>query len=325
MKVKQVWVVFLCVILMCSFYSAACSGEYPTEPIQMITPHSPGGGVDLFSRLLCEELARTWKVPVNVLNKPGAGGAVAAGEVAHAKKNGHTMLGVLVGQLVAMNAADPKGPIIILRDFDPVYVNYGYAACVMVTRSESNLRSLDDVIDYARKNPGQLVAGTGMVGTGLYMDALLVNRLAKVNITILPTKGPGETNPMVLGGHVHLGIVSDVAALPYVTSGKMRVLATDIKSPIFPEVPSYIEKGLPLDLVSSFGVFGPKGSPPAIIKTWEDTIRAILKDPKFEASSRKIGFSIHQAIMGSNKLAEFLKKELEIYSRFTPEELGWKK
>jgi tripartite-type tricarboxylate transporter receptor subunit TctC len=326
MKVKMACVLIILAALALAFHSTGYSQDtYPNQPVQIVTPHSPGGGVDRFFRLLSEELTNHWKLQVNVLNKRGGGGVTAASEVTNAKKDGYTVLGVLVGKLSAMTAADPEGPVNFMRDFDPVYVNYGYAAVIMVVNSKSEFKSLEDVIAYAKKHPGKLVAGAGMVGTGLNMNGLLVNKLANIDITILPTKGPGETNPMVLGEHVDLGYVSDVSALSYVKAGQMRVLATDIKSPVMPDVPTYREKGYPLDLISSLGVFGPKGLPSEVMGAWENAIKAVLKKPSFIASTKKAGLSIHNALMGRETLDNFLKKELEIYSGFTHEELGWKK
>lgn len=329
MKPKNSIVFLLVVMLVFGFNSTIYPQDkgYPNEPISILVPYEAGGGVDLFFRLFSEELTKTWKVPVNIINKVGGGGSVAGSEVANAKKDGYTFLGTMTGQLAVMTVANPKGPVNLLRDFDPVAINYGYVADVMVTRSESKFKALEDVVVYSREKPKELILGTGNVGTNIYLEAKMLNRLAKIDITILPLGGTAVVITQLLGGHVDLGNSSDVAVGPYVAAGKIRVLvSTVIKSSIFPNVPTYAEKGYPeIDLVPSIGLFGPKGLPSAITKTWDNAIVMIRKKPEFVASVNKLGYSVELLWVGSEKLINFSKEEVKRYSRFTPEELGWKK
>jgi tripartite-type tricarboxylate transporter receptor subunit TctC len=297
--------------------------EYPSKPIQIILPHSAGGGIDLYLRLVSEELTKRWKVPVNVINKPGGGGAVAAGEVANAEKDGYTMLGMLLTQIASMTAANPKSPVNLLRDFDPIEVN-SYASLVIVTRSESNLKSADDLIKYAKEKPGELIMGTSEVGSTIHLDALLFNRAANIKITIVPHQGTSEITPNVLGGHYQLGFINDVLAKPHLEAGKMRALISDLHSPRL-NCPTFTEKGYPqVNLANFMSVLGPKGLPPAIIKVWTDTLESIVKDPSFVSAYSKLGYNI-QMTTGTEKLNRLLKEEVTKYSTFTPEELGWKK
>jgi tripartite-type tricarboxylate transporter receptor subunit TctC len=297
--------------------------EYPNKPIQLILPHTAGGGIDLFLRLLSEELKKTWKVPVNIINKPGGGGVVAAAEVANAEKDGYTLLGMLLGQLAGITVADPKSPVNLLRYFDPLEVN-SYAALTIVTRTESNLKSFDDVLEFARKKPGELIMGTTELGATIYLEALLLNRHANIKITIVPLQGTSEIIPNVLGGHFQLGFINDVLAKPYLASGKMRALVSDIKSPHL-DCPTFAEKGYPqVNLTNAMAILGPKGLPPAVVKVWENTLEKVVKEPNFISAYQKLGYNIDM-ITGADRLNKRLKEEMEKYSHFTPEELGWKK
>jgi tripartite-type tricarboxylate transporter receptor subunit TctC len=323
MKAKSL---FLLVVILFGFSSVGYpqGKEYPNKPIQIIEAHPPGGGIDIFYRLLSDELSKAWKVQVNIINKPAAVGAVAASEVANADKDGYTFLAILLGQLTAMSVANPKSPVHLLRDFDPIEVNT-YAAQLLFTRSDSQFKSLEDVVDYARKKPGEVLCGTTQLGSNFHLLALLFNRLAKINMSVLPVEGSAEVMTNVLGGHFHIGTTNDVLARPQVAAGKIRVLVSDIKSTLPIPVPTFAEKGYPeVDLVISMTLLGPKGLPPAVHKTWENTLEKIKKDPKFQASLDKLGFTVNM-ITGQERLNKRLKDEVDKYSRFTPEELGWKK
>lgn len=328
MKRRVPFVFSLTVMLFFLINSTARAQEksYPAKPIQMIATVAAGTGVDIFFRLLSEELRKAWKVPINVLNKPAAGGVSACTDVANAEKDGYTMLATLMLTPISMTVANPKGPVNLLRDFDPIFVDVGYAAVIFVAKGDSEFRSLKDVVNYARTKPGELIFGAGKAGTMLYLEPELLRRETKINITVLPfEKGPVEIVPNVLGGHIHAGASSDTVAYAHIKAGRLRGLVTDIKSQILPDVPTFAEAGFPtIDLVPAVGLFGPKGLPPGVTKTWEKTLGALTKDPAFVDSVRKVNLNLDIWI-GAEKLNKYLKGEIEKYSRFTPEELGWKR
>jgi tripartite-type tricarboxylate transporter receptor subunit TctC len=296
--------------------------DYPKKQIQILIGHTAGSAIDVFYRLLAEEASKMWKVPVNSVNKPVASGSVAASEVANSEKDGYTLYGTLVGQLASVSIGNPKSPVHILRDFDPIEM-HSYAANVLYVRVDSPFKSLEEIIDYARKKPGELLCGITQMGSNIHLDALLLNRLAKVDITLIHQDGPPEVMTGVLGGHFNLGWTNHVLATPHVTAGKIRVLASDIKCPL--GVPTFADKGYPqIDLSPVMSLMGPKGMPPTVIRAWEDVLNTVMKDPRFLASINKLGFVINMST-GTEKLNELLKEEMVRYSRFTPEELGWKK
>ncbi len=324
MKTKALVVVFSAVVLVLGGLSSVgySQGTYPNRTIQIIVPHSPGGGVDTLIRLLSDELTRIWKVRVNVLNKPGGGGAVAGGEVAHAEKDGYTVLGMLESQLVAMSVANPNGPVNLFRDFDPLASHYSYAPNVLITYADSQFKSLEDVVTYAKAKPGDLVCGSAAVGADVTLEVMLFNRAAKINITIMNFEGTAEVTTNVLGKHLPLGMIGFIPARPHIAAGTMRVLASDSKTSLL-QAPTFAEKGYPeVNVISSIVFAGPKGLPPAVIKTWEDAIVKVAKDPAFIANVRKLGFEVTFYVGAENE--KYLREEIKNFSRFTPEELGWK-
>lgn len=316
---------FVAMMIFCVFISAAFCEEkgYPNKPIQILIPHSAGGAVDLFIRLVSNELTAIWKVPVTVINKPAGGGAIAAIEVAKAEQDGYTLLGANIGQVAIQTAANPNGPFNLVRDYDGVQVSTYSALCIM-TRIESKFKSFEDIITIGREKPGEPICGASQVGSNIYLEALLLNRYAKIKMTLIPLEGTSEIVPNVLGGHFDIGYTSEVVAKPHVASGKMRVLISDYRS-LFPDVPTFAEKGYPqINLPASIGLVFPKGVAPSINKAWENILGTIIKKPSFIESCNKLGYKINM-VTGKQKLDKVLREEVEKYSRFTPEELGWKK
>ena len=133
MKLEMI-IVFLAVFGL----SPALYGQgFPNKPIELVVSSSPGGGIDLIFRLLAEELAKTLKVQVNVVNQPAGAGAIAAEKVAGARKDGYTLLGSLLGQVATMSVANPKAPANLVRDFQPIAILHGYAAVIMLGRADA--------------------------------------------------------------------------------------------------------------------------------------------------------------------------------------------
>ncbi|OGQ79233.1 MAG: hypothetical protein A3G40_01665 [Deltaproteobacteria bacterium RIFCSPLOWO2_12_FULL_57_22] len=298
--------------------------KYPNRPVQIVVAHRAGGGVDLFFRLLAEELKKTWKVPVTVENQFSAGGVTAANTVAQAKKDGQTVLGIIVGILSTMTAVKPDGPVNLTRDFDPILINPGYASVIYLVKSDSKFRTLKDVINYAREKPGELICGTGPRGSENFLEWELLKRVAGVDITTLSYQGSSEVYPQLLGGHIQIAGGADTSSKPYIDSGRMRPLVVDMKSPILPDVPTFAEAGYPeVNLITTVALLGPKGLPPAVTKAWDSTVKAILKNPEFLASLKKAGLNNH--IEGDPlKMREFLNGEVKKYAQFSPEQLGLK-
>lgn len=323
-KAKNLLTIFSAVALILGGLNPAAyaQGTYPNRAIQIVIPHAPGGGNDALTRLLADALAKMWGVPVNVLNKRGGGGALAVIDVARAEKDGYTILGMLESQIVAMSVAKPEGPVNLLRDFDPLATHYAYAPNVLITHSDSPFKSLEDVVNHAKAKPGDLVCGTSNIGTDLTLEAMLFNRSAKIDITLLTCDGAAEITRNVLGKHIPLGMVGFIPARPHIAAGTIRVLASDSKSSML-AAPTFAEKGYPeVNVISSIVFAGPKGLPSSVIKTWTDALRKIGSDPAFIAKVQKLGSEVTYYVGEENE--KYLKEEFKNFSRFSAEELGWK-
>lgn len=298
--------------------------NFPTKPIELVVSSSPGGGVDLIFRLIAEELAKNLKTQVNVSNQPAGAGAIAAEKVAAAPKDGYTLLGSLLGQVATMTVANPKAPVNLQRNFEPIAILHGYAAVIMLGRADSDIKTLKDLVAQAQKKPGDLIVAVGPVGTSLALEVELLKRAAKIDITSLPFAGSAQAITNLLGGHVNFAMASDVAARPHIQAGKLIGLAVDVESAVLPDVPTFAKQGYPqVNLLASVAFLAPKGLPEATAKTLAEAIRKAVEEPKLKENLKARGYNIDLRTTAAD-VTKLVKEEMDKYSRFTPQDLGWK-
>ncbi len=251
---------------------------YPNRPITLIIPWSPGGSSDVVMRAMAESAGKSLGQPIVVENKPGASGTTGAATMAAvAKPDGYTIAQMMIAlfRMPAMQETswDP------LKDFTYIVHLTGFTFGI-TTRTDSPFKTFQDVIDFAKKNPGKATyASPGAASTPhLAMEQIL----ARVGATMLhvPYKGGAETTAAVLGGQVMLQADS-TAWKGLVNAGKLRLLAiwTAQRSKNWPEVPTLAELGLPLVFDSPFGIGGPKGMDPAVVAKLHDAFKKALDDP----------------------------------------------
>ena len=274
MKLK----VMIVTLILFAVSPALYGQSFPTKPIELVVSSSPGGGVDLIFRLIAEELAKTLKTQMNVVNQTAGAGAIAAEKVAGARKDGHTLLGTLLGQVATMSVANPKAPANLLRDFQPIAILHGYAAVIILGRADSEIKTIKDLVTQAQKKPGDLIVAVGPVGTSLTLEVELLRRAAKIDITSLPFAGSAQAITNLLGGHVNFAMASDVAAQPHIKAGKLIGLAVDVESAVLPDVPTFAKQGYPqVNLLASVALLAPKGLPDATTKILADAIRKTVR------------------------------------------------
>ena len=320
MKLK----ITIATVALCAMSSTVYAQSFPNKQIELVVSSSPGGGIDLIFRLIAEELAKNLKTQINVANQTAGAGAIAAEKVAAARKDGYTLLGTLLGQVATMSVANPKAPANLLRDFQPIAILHGYAAVIMLSRADSEIKTLKDLVVQAQKKPGDLIVAVGPVGTSLTLEVELLKRAAKIDITSLPFAGSAQAITNLLGGHVNFAMASDVAAQPHIKAGKVIGLAVDVESAVLPDVPTFAKQGYPqVNLLASVAFLAPKGLPESVAKTLADSIKKTVEDPKLKENLKSRGYNVelHTTLADMNKL---VKEEIDKYSRFTPEDLGWK-
>lgn len=250
--------------------------QYPSKPIRVLVPFGAGSSTDIVMRILAQPLGQTLGQPVVVENKPGADGAIAAAEVARAPADGHT---IMLGTNSPMSAGPHlrKVPYDALRDFTPITLVGNYTFFVLVHPSVP-ARTLQELIAYAKANPGKLNYATGNT-SGIVMTAMLTSQ-AGMELVHVPYKSEPPAITDLVSGNVQVMISSYSTVVPFLREAKLRPLVTTLpnRSPLMPEVPSIIEAGFPKFSVSPWaGVFGPARMPKDVTERLNRELNALIQ------------------------------------------------
>ena len=254
---------------------------YPSKPITLICPYAAGGNADQRSRQIGRFIASALGQPVLVDNKPGAGGNIGTEAVARAKPDGY-IIGMGNFAPLAVN------PTMFLKlNFDPAMdlvpiclIEKG--PLVLMVPPTSPFRSVKDIIAAARAAPGKLSFASGGLGGSHHLSGEMFKSLAGLSITHIPYKGGAPATTDLMGGQVDMMFEQMYTAAPSIRAGKLRALAITSKtrSPLFPNVPTMVEAGVPGFEVQNWqGLIAPAGTPTAVIRVLNDTVNNALKDP----------------------------------------------
>jgi tripartite-type tricarboxylate transporter receptor subunit TctC len=259
--------------------------KYPIKPIQLIVGYGPGGAQDLFWRTIKDDLEKALKVPITIVNKAGAGGGLAADFVANSKPDGYTVVAVGHSIKTVIPAIDPKA---VISDIDPIALTFRMPFA-LVTRTESNFKSLKDVIAYAKEKPGTLTCSTQGVQSEAYFDLQFIAQGSGIKINHVPIPNASDIIANVLGGHVDLTLSTLPATLPLYKGGKLRVLGitAEKRLPDLPDLPTLAEQGFPQATLDGVGgLWGPKNMPPEVFKAWHSAFEVVLGNPEMQANLR---------------------------------------
>lgn len=269
--------------------SAETAAQFPTKPITFIVPWPAGGGTDLFHRAIADAMSRSLGQPVVVDNKAGASGTAGpAAMAATAKPDGYTIshIPITIVRLPIMRKVswDPT------KDFTWISHISGFQFSTVVPW-DSPFKSLADMIDYAKANPGKLTYASPGAGTSLHIGMELIAKKAGLTWTQVPFKGSQESVAALLGDHV-MSMAGGSDWWPQYEAKKLRpvVLWTEKRSERTPDIPTLQEVGFPYVFDSPFGIAGPKGMDPAIVKKLDATIKAALDDPKVVEMRKRYDF-----------------------------------
>jgi len=272
----------------------ALAQNYPSRPVRILCPFPPGGGVDITARTIAQELSAPLGQPVLVENRPGAGGNVAAAEVARSPADGYTLLLTLN----ALHAISPhlyaKLPFDAMTDFSFITPLVSFIN-VLVVSPASPLRSMKDVIDAAKRAPGKLTFASSGNGTNLHLTGELFKSMAGIDIVHVPYKGSAPALTDVMGGSVAMMFDTIPSAVAHVKSGKLGALAVTgaTRSPLFPDVPTVAEAGLPgFEVVSWYGLIGPAGMPQAVVKRLNAEAVKAAGSNAFRGRMEPLGFEV---------------------------------
>src|SRR5690606_29057618 len=293
--------------------SPAAAQAWPARPIRFVVPYPPGGPLDQVARALAEKLREPLGQPVVVENRPGAGGNIGADLVAKAAPDGYS----IVMGAVATHAINPylyaKMPYDANRDFTPI-TRVATVPNVLVlnpqTAERLGIRSLRDLIAYARKNPGKLNYGSGGNGSAGHLAGELLEAQAGISMVHIPYGGAAPAQLGLLAGQTDLMFDNLASATPQIRAGKLQAFAvtTPQRSSFFPELPTVAESGLKdFDISTWFGVFAPAGTPRPIVDRLNTEFTRALSAPDIRERLARMG--AEPSPMSPEAFADFVRAE----------------
>lgn len=270
--------------------SWAQSPVYPSKPIRLVVPFPAGGATDIFARTLSQKLAEKIGASIVVDNKPGAGGTLGSDLVAKAVADGYTLLLATSSTHSIGPNLNPKMPYDAVRDFTPI-AQVGYAPSIMLVPNSSPAHTVQEWIDYARKNPGRLNYASSGNGTIVQLTAELFKAQAGVFVVHIPYKGTALAMPDLISGKVDVLFDSLPTGLPHVRDGRLRALGvtTAQRTPLAPGVPPIAEVLPGYESTTWFGLFGPQGLRPELVSRINTAANQALKDPEVAEKLQKLG------------------------------------
>jgi tripartite-type tricarboxylate transporter receptor subunit TctC len=296
--------------LLCLTPALATAQAWPNKPIKMIVPFPAGGGTDFIGRLAAKQLGDRLGQPVFVDNRGGANGAIGAQALMQSPPDGYTIAAISDGPTVINPLLYEKNPYHPLRDFVPVAMMIKFPS-MLTAHPSTGLRSVADLIAYAKAKPGALNYSSGGTGNFSHLGPELLAYQAGIKLTHVPYRGVGPAMMALLAGDVQLMYNNVATALEYVRAGKMVALAVGEakRLPALPDIPAIAETVPGFEFAAWVGIFAPAKTPPEIVARISRETAAFLKDPEV----LKI-FSEQQIVASyrdSDDFAAYIRKELD--------------
>ncbi len=292
---------------------AASAAEFPSQPFRLVVPFAAGSGTDQQARAFGESLTSLYGVTVVIENKPGASGMLAAQDVARAEPDGYTMLMTTNTTHAANQHLFKSLPYDPVKDFTPV-TTLSRGSMLMVVPASSSMKSVADVIAFAKQNPGKLTFGSG--SSSSRVGGELFQQLAGVNLLHVPYKSNPQAHVDLIGGQIDMVFSDTGSTLPHIASGKLRPLGYtgSKRSAAMPELPTIAESGVPGYEVSHWSaMYLPAGVPAPIVDKLHDMFVAANKSELM--TKRREASSSEEFIMSPAELAAFQHAEAEKWGR----------
>ena len=289
---------------------AAAQERFPSRTIQIVIGYAPGAQ-DNIIRPFQEKLADLYKQPVVFTYKPGAGGAVGAAFVAKARPDGYTLFVSSAG-LVILNPLTKEGLDYKLGDLIPV-ARVASLPLGLAVKSTSPYKSLKDVVDAARANPGKISFSTSGASSTPDLLMQLFQRAAKISLLHIPYNGTAPAVVALMGGHVDMAGAPLYGVDAFYRAGQARVLAVGEKArgKDHPDVPTFTEQGYPVVFAAWHGIFAPKGTPPEVVANLAGSMKMVVDDNRgyFEEKMKTLLVTLDLA--GTDEFAAALRAETE--------------
>ena len=283
--------------------------SYPNQPIRLIVPFAAGGPSDVLARAFSQKLGEDLGQPVIIDNKPGAGTNLAAEFVARSKPDGYTIFLMMVGTQAINETLYKKLSYNTVKDFAPITL-VASSSLMLVANPSVPVKNVNDLIAFAKANPGKVNFGSSGTGTPLHLGGELFNVQAGTDITHMGYKGAAPALTDVLGGQIQTAMIGTPAALPHIKSGKLTAIGvTSLKrSPNAPEVPAIAETLPNFEVELVYALVAPAGTPNAIIKRLNTQMSTILNNPETKTQLASRGFDVQTS--SPEQLGAYIKAEV---------------
>jgi len=298
---------------------AQAQDKYPSRAIELVVPFGTGGTADITTRTYSDNLAKLLKVPITVVNRAGGTGIQGTTYVIKSKKDGYTLLGSTDTPLMVMPVISKEVTFDPLKDVIPIG-HIGYAPAVFAVKSDSQFKTLGELVEYARKNPGKLKNASSGIGTESFFNLQLLCHKENIKIATIPFKSGGETMVSLLGGHTDLSSSSLTSLGSQLKAGTLRGLAVCSKKrhADFPNIPTTAELGYPdINLAVWIALFAPSGVPKEVVDALVPAVEKSFNDPEVVQRAAKVGLVVEY--MGPEETRKLLESGIGIIKKLAPE------
>jgi len=293
---------------------ASLAQDYPSRPVRMVVPFSPGGSTDVLARIVGQKLTERSGQPVIIENRAGAGGNIGAEQVARSAPDGYTLL--LGGVPHAISASlYSKLPYDMARDLAAIAGVASFPSAIVLHPSLP-ANSVKELIALARARPGQLSFGSAGNGSPNHLSLELFQTMAGVRMVHVPYKGSGQLVGDLLAGQVQLASMGLPVAVPHVQSGKLRAIAVTgaARSSLLPEVPTVSEAALPgFEVTSWYGVFAPAGLPADIVAKLNSEIGSAVTAA--EVKERLAALGAEPSVKSPDQFGRYVRQEIAKWAK----------
>ena len=298
-----------------SLSAVAQAADYPSKPIKIVVTFPPGGSSDAIIRILSTRLNDKLGQPLVIDNRPGAGGNIGLSVVAKAAPDGYVLGVGAAGGLTANSSLYPQMPFDVAKDFQPITM-LAAIPFVLVGHPSVPADNMQQLIAYAKSQPGKVAIGHGGNGTAMHLSTALFTQMTYLKMLEVPYRGSGPAAMDTLSGQIQLSVTDLAAALPHIKAGKLKAFAVTSPKRLsnLPEVPTLSESGLTgYDSTGWFGLVAPAGTPAAIIQKLNTEFTAALNDEAIKAQMRQNGMEPVATTMEG--LDAYIKSETQKWAK----------
>jgi len=286
---------FFSALIVLLAFAAGAQAQYPSKPVRIIVPSSPGNSSDIMARLIADKLSQTWGQPVLVENRPGADGRIGAEAVAKSAPDGYTLFLPNAGVITVNPVLFGKMTYDPIKDFAPV-TQLATIVIVLAVNPAIAANSVRELVALAKAKPGALhYASAGNISGIPYLAGALLRDKAGIDIVHIPYKANAQAQQDLLGGQIEFMYDTLAATLPHVNSGRLKVLAIvgSQRSRVLPAVPTLTEAGYPGTEGDAWaGLFAPGGTPKAVVEKIHADVTAILMQAEVRERLSALGLDV---------------------------------